>query len=106
MLPQAYHKQHPIYFSKTIFTIIVEENLKEKCLQELILFLQKQNYPEGLIHKGIEKARTIDIMELISPKEEKHDHKILPIVITNNPNNPQIIDKVKENLNFLRSSEN
>ena len=78
--------------------------MTEKRFQELILFLRKQNYPEGLIHKWTEKARKIDITELRSPKEEKHDHKILPIVITNNPNNPQIIDKVKENLNFLRSS--
>ena len=44
------------------------------------------------------------LTELRSPKEENYEHKILPIVITNNPNNPQIISKVKENLNFLKSS--
>ena len=94
----------PYTLVRRICTIIVEENLKEKRLQERIIFLRKQNYPEGLIHKGIEKARKIDITQLRSPKEEKHDHKILPIVITNNPNNLQIIGKVKEYYNFLRSS--
>ena len=40
----------------------------------------------------------VDIRKLRSPKEENHDHKILPIVITNNPNNPQIISKINKNL--------
>ena len=52
----------------------------------------------------IEKAQKISIPKLRSPKEENYDQKILPIVITNNPNNPEIISKVKENVNFLKLS--
>ena len=78
--------------------------MREKRLLELRMLLGKQNYPEGLIQKGIEKARTISVTELRSPKEENYEHKILPIVIKTPTNNPQIISKVKENPNCLKSS--
>ena len=81
----------PYTLARRICTIIVEEDLREKRLLELMMFLRKQNYPEGLLQKGIEKARTISVTELRSPKEENYEHKVLPTVIKNNPNNPQII---------------
>ena len=90
--------------ARRICRIIVEENLREKRLLELMVFLRKQNYQEGLIQKGIEEARTISVTGLRSLKEENYEYKILPIVITNNPKNQQVISKVKENLNFLKSS--
>ena len=101
------HTKNNILYTlaRRICTIIVEEDLREKRLLELMMLLRKQNYPEGLIQKVVEKARTISVTELRSPKEENYEHKILPIVITNNPNNPQIISKVKENLNFINKNE-
>ena len=65
------------------------------------MFPWKQNYLEGLAQKkGIEKARKSNVTEWRSPNDENYNHKIL----TNCPNNPQMINKVKENPNFLKSS--
>ena len=78
--------------------------MREQCLSELKSFLRKHNYLDQIIEKGIEKARKPNIEELRSPRKENHEKEALTLVITNNPNNPQIIGKVRENLNFLNNS--
>ena len=52
----------------------------------------------------MKKASSKNIEELRAPKH-KTDDNVLPLVITHNPNNPQVIGKIRENFKFLNNSE-
>lgn len=94
----------PYTLARRICAIVTKEDVRNKRLRELEKFLQKQNYPNTIIKKGIEKASALEINELRSAKEKHETNKILPLVITHNPNNPQVIGTIKENLKFLNNS--
>ena len=94
----------PYCLAGRICTIVKKNDLREQRLSEFKNFLRKQIYPEQIITTGIEKAQKLNIQGLRSALKETHHNEILPLIITNNPNNPQVIGKVKENLNFLNNS--
>ena len=77
---------------------------KKNALKELDKLL-KQNYPSAMITKGIQKAKSKEITEVRMPKEKTSTNNILALVITHNPNNPAITERIKENIKFLNNSE-
>jgi hypothetical protein len=104
-----YHPGHtksniPYTLARRICPIVTNQDLKKKRLDELEYFLQKQNFPKLLIKNGIQKASSKNIEDLRAPKH-KTDDNVLPLVITHNPNDPQVIGKIRENFKFLNNSE-
>ena len=55
--------------------------------------------------EGIRKVKSVPREELRSPKNRNATNKqILPLVITHNPNNRQIVGKIKQDIKFLDNS--
>ena len=100
------HTKHDIAYTlaRRICAIVKKESIREKQFKELEVFLQKQNYPKGIIKKGIEKAERLTVTDLRSTKQKLEINKTLPLVITRNPNNPRIVGMVKDSLKFLSNS--
>ena len=94
----------PYTLSGRICAIVKRKETRDKRLQEFQKLLRKQNYPDWLIRKGIEKSKKLNIDELRTPKQNTEDKSILPLVFTHNPNNPRIVRKVKESLKFLSNN--
>ncbi|XP_060085696.1 uncharacterized protein LOC132565106 [Ylistrum balloti] len=94
----------PFCLARRICTIIEKDALRRQRLEELRQFLAEQNHPQSLINNGIRRASEIPIAELRTPKE-KNDEKVLPLVMTYNPSNPQIKGTVKQHMNILDGSE-
>ena len=102
---QKHTKQNISYsLARRICLIVSEPDVGRRRLAELEHFLRKQNYPKNIISKGIEKATSLTVMELKSTKRTIENKDSLQLVITHNPNNPQIIGKIKEDLKFLNNS--
>ena len=95
----------PYSLARRICCIVSDPEMKTKRLNELEIFLLKQNYPKNLIAKGIEKATSLTLAELRTPKMKDNNDKTLPLVLTHNPNNPQIINKIKQDMQFLKNSD-
>ena len=94
----------PFTLARRICTIVKTDSIREQRLNELTEFLRSNHYPEGIITKGIQKAKELTIEQLRSTKQKENDKSILPLVITHNPNNPPVINTVKEHLKFLSNS--
>ena len=95
----------PYSLARQICCIVSDADIKTKRLNELENFLVQQNYPKSLITKGVEKATSLSQEELRAPKNRNSNTKTLQLVLTHNPNNPQIINRIKQNLQFLKNSE-
>ena len=95
----------PYSLARRICCIVSDADIKTKRLNELENFLLQQNYPKSLITKGVEKATSLSQEELRAPKNRNSNTKTLPLVLTHNLNNPQIINRIKQNLQFLKNSE-
>ena len=95
----------PYCLARRICSIVSDEERRKKRLLELEEFLERQNYHRNVILKGIEKATSLSVAELRSPREKIENEKALPLVITHNPNSAQVINKIKRNIQFLNNSE-
>ena len=95
----------PYSLARRICCIVSDADIKTKRLNELENFLLQQNYPKSLITKGVEKATSLSQEEVRAPKNRNSNTKTLPLVLTHNPNNPQIINRIKQNLQFVKNSE-
>ena len=65
--------------------------------------MRANNYHDEVIITGIRKAKELTVEQLRSTKQKTND-KVLPLVITHNPNNPPVVNAVKEHLKFLPNS--
>ena len=95
----------PYCLARRICSIVSDEERRKKRLLELEEFLERQNYLRNVILKGIDNATSLSVAELRSPKEKIENEKALPLVITHNPNNPQVINKIKRDIQILYNSE-
>ena len=96
----------PYALARRICTIVTKDDIRSIRLGELETFLTNQNYPKTLINNGIEKAKKLTIEELRNRKKKSdNNNKTLPLVITHSPNNPQIVNMVRQSMNFLRHSK-
>ena len=104
--PRHVKQNIPYALARRICTIVTKDDIRNIRLGELETFLTNQNYPKKLINNGIEKAKKLTIEELRNPKKKSdNNNKTLPLVITHNPNNPQIVNMVRQSMNFLRHSK-
>ena len=101
--PKHEKRNIPYSLAGRIWLIVSQPDVRRRRLAELEHFLRKQNYPKNIISKGIEKATSLTVMELKSTKRTIENKGSLQLVITHNPNSPQIIGKIKEDLNFLHN---
>ena len=109
--PFSCHPRHvkqniPYALARRICTIVTKDDITNIRLGELETFLTNQNYPKKLINNGVEKPKKLTIEEQRNPKKKSdNNNKTLPLVITHNPNNPQIVNMVRQSMNFLRHSK-
>ena len=103
------HRRHvkqniPYALARRICIIVAKDDIRNIRLGELETFLTNQNYPKKLINNGIEKAKKLTIEQLRNPKKksDNNNNKTLPLVNTHNPDNPQIVNMVRQSMNFLR----
>ena len=89
--PKHTKQNIPFSLARRICAIVSKPDTRERRLTELKEFLRKQNYPKSIISEGIRKAKSLTRDELRAPKEPQSNRNILPLVKTNNPNNPQIV---------------
>lgn len=102
------HTKHNIPYSlaRRVCSIVSKEEIRDKRLKELEKFLSAQNYPTKLIEQGIKKAKSFTTAELRQSKHyPKQSTNILPLIITHNPRNPQITNKIRKDLEFLNNSQ-
>ena len=90
----------PFTMARRICTIVENENIKKKHLNELRKNLTKYHYPEKIIENGIKKATTILQSDLRKPKTITND-KNLAFVSTFNPNNPNIFPLIQNAVRTL-----
>ena len=84
--------------------IAEKDSLKEIKLKELEAILLEQDNPERIIKAGINKALKIPQNELRNVKEQEKK-KILPFILTFNPNNPKALPIIKQTLENLKTSD-
>ena len=97
------HRNHckkniPYILARPICTVVENTEAKTKHFENFKMNLSKHQYPKQLIEFGINKALSIPLQELRTPKTISYDNN-LPFIATYNPNNPnvyEIIDKLVE----------
>ena len=93
--------------ARRICTIVCDIDLRQKRLDELKIYLRRQNYPEQLINKAIENATNIPIEELRNVRRRDNNSlENIPFVVTHNPRNHNILNTAKRYFPILEQSEN
>ena len=98
--PRHIRRNVSFKLARRICTIVEDESLKHKRLEELKVCLIKRHYPLAVIEYGIEKAKDIDITTLRTP----HEHTgtdIITFVTTHNPNNVNMFNFLQINKEIL-----
>ena len=93
----------PFTLARRICTIVIDNKLRHKRLEELKQFLLDRSYPRQVIDIGINKARGMDIKDLRSPKP-KNDTENLSFITTHNPNHPNLFKVVQNIPKHVRKS--
>ena len=91
----------PYNLARRICTIVSDEIVKKKRLDELKHMLLARQYPKQIIETGISKALALSKESLFSCKK-KEENKVIPFVHTYNPNNPNMFQIIHEfNMNAI-----
>ena len=101
--PRHIRRNVPFNLARRICTIVEDELLRHKRLEELKVCLIKRHYPLAVIEYGIEKAKDIDITILRTPHEHI-DTDIITFVTTHNPNNVNMFNFLQINKEILNNS--
>ena len=98
----------PFTLARCICTIVENTEAKMRHLENLKMILSKNQYPKQLTEFGINRALSIPLQELRTPKTISNDNSLL-FITTYNPSNPnayEVIDKsvecLKRNLSNLK----
>ena len=109
LLFHSCHPRHtkvniPYNLAHRLRTIVSEENVLQRRMQELETFLRKQNYPAKIVEKGLQKAMSLDknLLRTVATKDKEH---IVPYVSTYNPRDPEIFKAITENMPILQEDE-
>ena len=95
----------PYSLARRVCTIVSNPTKRELRLRELHGFLSKKQYPDNVIHNGIERARAIDRHLLLKPKDSENEQNNMPFVHTFNCANPQVLDTIRQSTSLLSTSE-
>ena len=94
----------PFSLARIIYTIVKNENVREKNFKELKKTLLEQKCSKSLIEASISKAKEIDFQILREPKNTKNE-QIYPFTTTCNPKNLNLSPILKQSFNNLRYSK-
>ena len=106
--PSHTKRNIPFNLARRICTIVTDQTLRSRRLEELKRYLLQQNYPLNLINAGIENATKIPVQDLRQCRRtsnSKNDENI-SFVITHNPRNRNILLDAKRLFPILEQSEN
>ena len=98
----------PYNLARRICTIVIDNELRNERLNELRACLLKRHYPAAVINYGIEKANSLSVQILRTPKA-KVEKDMITFVTTHNPNNTNMYDvfsKCKEIMNLSPRLQN
>ena len=96
----------PYCMARRICAIVLDEQLRKLRLDELKIYLLQQKYPLQLIQNGINRACELTIAELRTPKEQRNEDEIIPVVTTHDPSMSNMFNMIKSNLPILHQSSN
>ena len=88
----------PFSLARRTFTIVENENGKEKCFEELKKTLLEQKSPKSLIEASMLKGKEIPLEILRQPKTTKNE-EVISFITRFNPNNPNIFSTIRQNFN-------
>ena len=97
----------PYSLARRICIIVSNTQTRDYRLNELKQFLLRKKYPEGVIDAGIARARRLDRAEILreAPTIEDEESNNVNFVFTNNCQNPNVLNIVREGLQILTPSE-
>jgi hypothetical protein len=105
--PRHTKRAIPYNLARRIYTIVSEDLTREQRLEELKIYLRKQNYPAKLIDNGIKKAKDLNRKNIINQIaiDESTNSRILPFVTTHNTKNPNVTPFVRQLNDLLKTDE-
>ena len=90
--------------ARRICTIVENAEAKMKHLENLKMNLSKYQYPKQLTGVGINKALSIPLQELPTPKTISNDNS-LPFITSYNPNNPNVYEMIDKSVECLKQNK-
>ena len=107
-----FSSNHPKHCKKHVFftlkrricTIVENTEAKMKHLENLKMNLSKYRYPKQLTEFGINKALSIPLQELPTPKIISNDNSLL-FITTYNPNNPKVYEMIDKSVECLKRNK-
>ena len=102
--PNHCKKNIPFTLARRICTIVENTEAKMKRLENLKINLSKYQYPKQLTEFSINKALSIPLQELRTPKTISNDNS-LPFITTYNPNNPNVYEMIDKSVECLKRSK-
>ena len=92
--PKHCKKNIPFTLARRICTIVENTEAKMKHLENLKMNLGKYQYPKQLTEFGINKALSIPLQELRTPKTKSND-----------PNNPNVYEMIGKSVEYLKRNK-
>ena len=92
--PKQCKKNIPFTLARRICTIVENNEVRKKRLDELQKVLYSQEYPQNLVQEAIRKVTSIPIENLRASKA-KTDSNNLAFVTTFNPNNKNVFPLIQ-----------
>ena len=102
--PNHCKKNIPFTLARRICTIVEITEAKMKHFENLKINLNKYQYPKQLTEFGINKALSIPLQELRTPKTISNDNS-LPFITTYNPNNPNVYEMIDKSVEYLKRNK-
>ena len=108
----SFSSNHPNHCKKNILftlarricTIVENTEAKMKHLENLKINLSKYQYRKQLTEFGINKALSIPLQELCTPKTISNDNSP-PFITTYNPNNPNVYEMIDKSVECLKRNK-
>ena len=97
-------KEYTFTLARCICTIVENNEAKMKHLENFKTNLSKYQYPKHLSEFGINKALSIPLQELRTPKTTSNDNS-LPFITTYNPNNPNVYEMIEKSVEYLKRNK-
>ena len=94
-------KNIPFTLARCICIIDENTEAKMKHLENVKVNSSKYQYPKQLTEFGINKALSIPLQELRTPKTTSNDNS-LPFITTYNPNNPNVYQMIDKSVECLK----
>ena len=94
----------PYNLARRLRTIVSEEQIFQRRMQELKTFLIKQNYPTQIIEHSVQKAMSLDknVLRTVTVKGKEN---IVPYVSPFNPRDPEMFRVIMDNMPILQANE-